>query len=406
MPIKACQGCIKDMFITTTEAIDCFTGKQLWLWGQQATQYQGSGALGDNTVIARSSPIQAISGGTNWKQVDGGNGNTAAVKADGTLWVWGNNYFGNLGTNDRTHRSSPAQTIAGGSNWKQASVGGSATAGFIGAIKTDGTLWMWGGGAFGNGGGLGNNSLANVSSPVQTISGGTNWKSVSVGGFHTMAVKTDGTLWGWGFNSSGPLGDNSVINKSSPVQTISGGANWLQVSSGGYASSGVKTDGTLWIWGFNTRGQLGDNSVINKSSPVQTISGGTNWKQVDVGICHTAAIKTDGSLWIWGENLTSGSSLNSGKLGDNTNINRSSPVQTVSGGTNWRQVSVGSSHTTAVKTDGTLWSWGSGFLFSVFSGDNTSVFRSSPVQTISRGTSWKSVSAGYHHTMGIKEVEF
>jgi len=406
MPIKACQGCLKDQFITTVEAIDCFTGKQLWAWGQQATQYQGSGAIGDNTIIARSSPVQTISGGTNWKQADGGNGNSAAIKQDGTLWVWGNNYFGHLGTNDRVNRSSPTQAVSNATNWKQVSVGGAFSAGFIGAIKTDGTLWMWGGSNLGNFGGLGNNNLANMSSPVQTISGGTNWKQISVGAGHTMAIKTDGTLWGWGSNYCGALGDSTSVFRSSPVQTVSSGTNWLQVSSGYGITGAVKTDGTLWIWGRNTRGQLGDNTITSKSSPIQTISGGNNWKQVDVGSCHTAAIKTDGTLWIWGENLISGSSLNSGKLGDNTNINRSSPVQTVSGGTNWRQVSLGESHTTAVKTDGTLWSWGSGFLFSAFTGDNTSVFRSSPVQTVSRGTNWKSVAAGTHHTLGIKEVEF
>ena len=93
-------------------------------------------------------------------------------------------------------------------------------------------------------------------------------------------------------------------------------------------------DGSLWTWGYNSFGQLGDNSNTNKSSPVQTAAGGINWKQVSCSLFHTAAIKTDGELWTWGQN-------GYGELGDNTLTNRSSPVQTIGGGTNWKQVSGG-----------------------------------------------------------------
>ena len=100
-----------------------------------------------------------------------------------------------------------------------------------------------------------------------------------------------GTLWTWGHNYYGQLGDNTTTNKSSPVQTISAGTDWKQVSCGLFHTSAIKTDGTLWTWGRNGYGQLGDNSTIAKSSPSQTISGGTNWKQVTAGGYHTAVIK-------------------------------------------------------------------------------------------------------------------
>ena len=113
---------------------------------------------------------------------------------------------------------------------------------------------------------------------------------MSCGLLHTAAIKTDGTLWSWGHNIYGQLGDNSIVFKSSPVQTITGGTNWKQVACGSYHTSAIKTDGTLWSWGYNVAGGLGDNTTTNKSSPVQTIAGGTNWKLVAGGTIHTAAI--------------------------------------------------------------------------------------------------------------------
>jgi alpha-tubulin suppressor-like RCC1 family protein len=364
-----------DLFVRN----DSFTEGGLWVWGRNSY-----GQLGDNSITNRSSPVQTVSGGTNWKLVAGGENHIAAIKTDGTLWTWGRNDFGNLGDNSITHRSSPVQTVSGGTNWKQVAGGSTHTA----AIKTDGTLWTWGGNFYGQ---LGDNSITNRSSPVQTVSGGTNWKQVASGGVHTAAIKTDGTLWTWGRNDLGALGDNSITHRSSPVQTVSGGTNWKQVSGGNHTVA-IKTDGTLWTWGFNFAGVLGDNSITHRSSPVQTVSGGTNWKQVSGGNLHTAAIKTDGTLWTWGYNSY-------GQLGDNSSTSRSSPVQTVSGGTNWKQVS-GGNHTVAIKTDGTLWTWGRNDLGAL--GDNSITNRSSPVQTVSGGTNWKQVASG-NHTAAIRD---
>jgi alpha-tubulin suppressor-like RCC1 family protein len=271
--------------------------------------------------------VQTISGGTNWRQVSTQGFQTAAIKTDGTLWTWGRNDNGYLGDNTITHRSSPVQTVAGGTYWRQVAAAYYHTA----AIKTDGTLWTWG---FNGDGELGDNTVVHRSSPVQTVAGGTNWRQVAAGYSHTAAIKTDGTLWLWGYNIYGQLGDNTVVNKSSPVQTTAGGTNWRQVSGGSRHTAAVKTDGTLWLWGRNQYGQLGDNTVVNKSSPIQTIAGGTNWKLSAAGQYHTAAIKTDGTLWLWGCNKY-------GQLGDTTLVHRSSPIQTIAGGTNWKQVAEG-----------------------------------------------------------------
>ncbi len=99
-------------------------------------------------------------------------------------------------------------------------------------------------------------------------------------------------LWIWGFGSSGQLGDNTATNKSTPVTTFAGGTNWKQVGGGYRHCAAIKTDGTLWTWGLGNYGQLGDNTATNKSTPVTTSAGGTNWKQVGSGDRHCAAIKS------------------------------------------------------------------------------------------------------------------
>lgn len=353
----------------------------LWTVGTNST-----GQLGDNTIVNKSSPVQTVAAGSNWKQAAIGTNYDIAIKTDGTLWTWGQNNLGQLGDNTITAKSSPVQTVAGGTNWKSA-----ATLFHTAAVKTDGTLWLWGFNGYGR---LGDNTAVSKSSPVQTIAGGNTWKQAACG-TQTAAIKTDGTLWVWGYNSRGQLGDNTIVDKSSPIQTIAAGTNWKLVACGKYYTGAVKTDGTLWLWGWNNYGQLGDNTITMKSSPVQTVSGGTNWKLVSCGNYHVAAIKTDGTLWTWGKNT-------SGQLGDNTVTRRSSPVQTVSGGTNWKQASFGTDMSLAIKTDGTLWTWGGNSAGGL--GDNTALPKSSPVQTIMGGTNWTQVIGGFSNNAFIADA--
>ncbi len=152
-------------------------------------------------------------------------------------------------------------------------------------------------------------------------------------------------LFTWGRNDIGQLGINNVTNKSTPVTTFAGGTNWKQVGGGVQYCTAIKTDGTLWTWGQGTFGQLGTNTTTNKSTPVTTFAGGTNWKQVSGGGYHCAAIKTDGTLWTWGRG-------NFGQLGENNATSKSTPVTTFAGGTNWKQVVGGGRFYTAAVTAG------------------------------------------------------
>jgi alpha-tubulin suppressor-like RCC1 family protein len=299
--------------------------RELYSWGNNA-----SGELGLNDVAKRSSPVQV---GTliNWSQVSAGEYHSAAITTSGTLFTWGFNAQGQLGLNTAgaiTERSSPVQ-VGALTTWSQVSAGSR----FCAAITTSGTLWSWGAN---NSGQLGQNNTIYRSSPVQ-VGSLSNWSKVSasVDSNSCAAIKTDGTLWTWGYNYAGQLGHNDTVRRSSPVQ-VGALTTWDQVSAGNFHCAAIK-DGALWTWGNAAQGQLGTgNPNNNQSSPVQ-VGALTTWSQVKGGYYNCAAIKTDGTLWTWGRN-------NAGQLGLNDVIGKSSPVQ-VGSLTTWSQVSAGQDFT-------------------------------------------------------------
>jgi len=348
---------------------------------------------GDPTVSlgGRSVPGTTAGGGTNWCQVSMGDRNgvpnhASAVKFDGTLWTWGSNTLGQLGNGTITARSSPGTTAGGGTTWCQGSAGSNH---HTAAIKTDGTLWTWGGNTQGA---LGDGTTTSRSSPGTTVAGGTTWCAASAGAFQTSAVKTDGTLWTWGCNGSGRLGNGDTINRSSPGTTAGGGTNWCSVDST-FLGAAVKTDGTLWTWGINYCGALGDGSTVNRSSPGTTVGGGSTWCSASPSGGGAVAVKTDGTAWTWGSNTL-------GQLGNGTITARSSPGTTVGGGLTWCTILGGQNHTGAVKTDGTLWTWGGNTQGAL--GDGTTTSRSSPGTTVAGGTTWCAVSSSFQGTAGIR----
>jgi alpha-tubulin suppressor-like RCC1 family protein len=358
------------------DLVPSMTTPQLWGCG-----YNNSGVLGNNDNYHYSRLITVL-GAANWKQVAPGYRHTIALKTDGTLWAWGNNDAGQLGDGTIISKRSPVTVAGGGTNWKQVAAGEE----FSAAIKTDGTLWTWGLNARGQ---LGTGTTTARSSPGTVAGGGTNWKQVDCSNFAALALKTDGTLWSWGGNPFGGLGDGTTTSRSSPGTVIGGITSWKNIYAGGnYSSAGIKTDGTLWIWG----------GVNATSSPVTVTGGGTNWKQVSCGY-SMGGIKTDGTLWMFGSN-------GSGQLGTNNTSVYTSPVTTAGGGTNWKQVSCGWKHSSAIKTDGTLWVWGDNF-YGQLGTNNTSSY-SSPVTTAGGGTNWKQVNVfkfTCRSTLVISEAE-
>ena len=313
------------------------TDGTLWTWGTNQ-----SGAMGVNSgYIQRSSPVQVP--GTTWSDISMGEKFNVSVKSDGTLWSWGYNTVGQLGIDNTTTRSSPIQ-IGSGTDWATGRRKIATTNQTAGAIKTDGTLWMWGNNSDGN---LGQNNTTQYSSPKQIP--GTTWKSIKGGYFYYLATKTDGTLWGWGQNSYGNLGNNDKAHQSSPIQIP--GTTWAEPENGILASYATKTDGTMWAWGRNIRGALGQNVADtpgNLSSPIQI--PGTNWSTTGFhGAAHAClAVKTDGTMWAWGDGA--GSDYNDGLLGQNSIVSYSSPVQ-IGSETDWNTTK-GAAYKTLMRTPG------------------------------------------------------
>ena len=366
-----------------------FTFKKLFQWGQNQ-----QGELGQNNTASYSSPIQIP--GLTWSSVSNGWNSQLGTKTDGTLWSWGYNRYGSLGINDSgpgKMRSSPVQIP--GTTWSQdvdkitMGSGGSGGGGAA-AIKTDGTLWVWGVNSSGE---LGINTPNedNRSSPVQVP--GTTWKNVSAGNAHMLATRTDGTLWAMGYGAFGQLGINSRSRRSSPTQIP--GTTWaMAYATIEDSSSAIKTDGTLWMWGDNEGGQLGQNNLTRYSSPVQV--PGTTWSKLHYGSSRwsTAAIKTDGTLWGWGGN-------DHGSLGQNSvNNGYSSPVQ-IGSSTDWSSVSLSYKAGQGLKTDGTLWAWGRGMIGVL--GQNNQTERSSPVQI--PGTDWSVINSRMVGMSGLTSTE-
>ncbi len=338
-----------------------------------ATQ-AGGGSFAAAVPVSRTFVVFSGNGG--YARVARGSdaSHTVLIKNDGTLWALGSNDSGQLGDGTTTSRHSPIQVGTEG-GWLTAAVGGRHTT----AIKSDGTLWAWGRNSNGQ---LGTGETLSSSSPVQVGTPGSRWQSVTANRGHTAALKSDGTLWAWGSNEFGELGDGSTMQRNSPVQ-VGTETNWRSVAAGVNYTAAVRSDGTLWTWGQNRYSQLGDGSTTNASSPIQ-VGTATNWESVDAGDSHTVAVRSDGTLWAWG-----------GSYG----ISTGSPAR-VDTATNWQSAAAGGGHTLAEKTDGTLWSWGnnsSGQLGRTL--NRTVTAFPGPVRP---SGSWQSFSAGRYHTVGVR----
>ena len=373
--------------------------------------------VSDNLAVSNDAALTGqvllFSGAVN---IAGGLDHTLALKNDGTVWAWGSNSYGQLGDNTTTQRLTPVQVKGpGGTGYltgiSAISVGSTHSL----ALKNDGTVWGWGRNGAGQ---LGDNTTTQRLTPVQVKGpGGTGYltgiSAISAESTSSLALKNDGTVWGWGANGVGQLGDNTTTDRYTPIQVLGpGGTGYLTditvITVGWYHSLALKDDGTVWTWGINTYGQLGDNTTNQRLTPVQVL--GPEGVGFLVGVdaisgseYYSMALKDDGSVWSWGNNVY-------GNLGDNTTTQRSTPVQVLGpGGTGYltgiTEIGNGESHSLALKNDGTVWAWGSGSYGKL--GNNSSSTQRTPIQVLDSAAAGNinnitSVAAGRWYSLALK----
>jgi len=316
------------------------------------------------------------------KFVSAGENHTVVIKKDGTLWAWGS--FDLLGLGDsvlgvNVDTSMPIQ-VGISNDWKNVSAGSSHTM----AIKNDGTLWAWGSNGAGQ---LGIGDFQYRSIPCQ-VGTDKDWEFVSAAYLNTMAIKDDGTLWAWGFNDKEQLGlglSSSTQYKNTPNQ-ISSNISWLTVSvSEDRFIMAIKKDGTLWSWGYDN-GLLGLSGFSGDKNIPTKVGIDSNWVSVSAGRNLVTAIKKDGTLWTWGSTGLSISFINY-------------PTQ-VGNDDNWETVASTNSITIAKRKDGSLWTWGDNSFGKLGLGHSESI--NTPTQ-IGIDTDWKTISTGGALVTAIKE---
>jgi len=310
----------------------------LWCWGRSESGELGVGEVGG----AREVPAR-VGTAEDWVAVAAGGAHTCGLRADKSLWCWGSNTHGQLGTGvfgEGTERGEPVR-IDGG--FQTISAGGLHTCG----IRTDGELSCWGAGEWGQHG-LGSNDPAPTPAPVEPDA----WTSVAAGVDHTCALAEDGAPWCWGRNTDyqlglGTAGLSSGRNEPAPV---SAETDWLTLTAGREHTCALRGIGTLWCWGRNRLGELGTGDTARRRVPWRT--GSTSWADIAAGWIHTCGVTMGNDLLCWGEG-------DDGRLGTGDTADRLSPT-TVDIAPYWSDVEAGQRHTCAIQTTGALFCWGSG----------------------------------------------
>jgi len=311
--------------------------------------------------------------------ISAGYAHVVALKNDGSLAVWGKNSNGQLGDGTTSQSSSPKQI---GTGYKAIAAGKGPDTAYTLAVKSDGSLWAWGDNTHGQ---LGDGTNTATLSPKQ-IGTATGYLLLAAGYYHSLAIKSDGTLWAWGKNDHGQLGDGSTTTSLVPKQ-IGSDTTFVAIAAGESHSVALKSDGSLWTWGQNGHGQLGNGS--SSTDVLAPGNVGSGYSLIAAGKYHTAAIKTAGTLWAWGDNSF-------GQLGDGSQLPRSSPGQ-VGTDIGHTAITAGYGHTVAIKNGGEVWAWGGNLYGSL--GDGSILDSYSPKRI---DTGYASVAAGNFHNAALK----
>lgn len=367
--------------------------KSLWCWGSN-TSFQ----LGHSPTNSRKPSLlsKTNEGETNddesieneaWRATSSGNSHTCAIKDDASLWCWGGNTKGQIGQGNTTAFYSEPTELDRDSKWLRISASGDHNC----AIKDDNSLWCWGGNLTGQ---VGNGSTENVLRPSLIAETTSRWNKISLGTDHSCGIKVDNSLWCWGDNSRSQLGDNSTDPSRIPKLIYSAGVS--DISLGNQFSCGIKSDdNSIWCWGRNELNQLGHTPditapLVDIIAPSAVDDSASSWSSISSGEAHSCAIKTDNSLWCWG-------SSNFGQAAQN--VAAEIPIQETSE-SSWLNVAANGDHSCAVKDDKSLWCWGSNRLGQL--GNSTTTSESSPVPVVA-DSNWIDLSLGSDHSCAIRD---
>ena len=330
-----------------------------WCWGGN-----NNGQLGDGTTTRRLVPTAVSSMTSDVSALAAGELHTCALKTDGSVWCWGQNTYGQLGDGTTTWRFLPTAVDGLASGVTALAAGEYHTC----AVKTDGSAWCWGQNDHGQlGDGTTNEPL--VPTAVSSLTSGVTL--MAAGSMHTCARKTDGSVWCWGENFHGQVGDNTTIDRLVPTAVSGLGSGVSTLASGSEFNCVIKTDGSVWCWGRGDTHQLGNGSGADRLVPTAVTGLGASVSGVATGDAHACALKSDGSALCWGNNQY-------GQIGDGTTDHRSTPTAVSGLASGVSQVAGGRWFTCARKTDGSAWCWGrndNGVI-----GDGTTNSQSIPVQ--------------------------
>ena len=346
----------------TSYAID--RNGRLWAWGLNT-----SGALGDNSTTARSTPVSVCGAAKTFCEVSAGLNFGVAIDRYGDAWAWGVLTNGQLGIQYPTSISTPKSILGAVKTFSVLSTG-LANNSFKNAIDKNGIIWSWG---FNNVGQLGINSTTSRITPTSICGAIKTFCKVSTGSDFALAVDKNGRLWSWGFNNVGQLGDNSVTQKSTPVSVCGAVKTFCHINTGSNYSLGIDKNGRLWGWGYNNFGQLGINSITSQRTPVSICGAVKTFCSLGntFGQTGSGAIDKNGRLWMWGLNTN-------GMLGNNSTVSVRTPVSVCGAVKTFCKLALSyTSASYAIDKNGIVWAWG--FNGSGGLGDNTTTNRSTPV---------------------------
>jgi alpha-tubulin suppressor-like RCC1 family protein len=319
-----------------TYAID-YTGL-LWGWGYG--MYLGIGKFNKTCT-----PTQVYQNQVRfWSVISGGANGGCGITPNGRLWCWGNGANGILGNRAVLCQPSPVCVCGAIKTFCRISLGNTHTV----SIDNNGKVWSWGSGV---GGKLGRNSTTNSSTPVSICGAAKTFCEVAIGNAHTLGITNLGRIWAWGSNTTGALGDNTIVSKLTPVLVLGQTKTFCYISAGTDTSMGLEYNGDIWSWGTNTNGILGINSVVSTLTPRSVCGTLKTFCRISIGVSHSAAIDKYGKVWAWGLNT-------SGQLGRNSLTNYSTPISICGVNKTFCKITTANGTTAAIDQYGQMWTWG------------------------------------------------